>query len=201
MKVIIYDDKESTNQFLYFIQLMPLEISVDVVHNGEDFLNMYKKHSYDVLFLNTNDISGQQLKKEVIKENRFTRIVSINNSLECNDPLGCEYCKTNTNTYRVFKPFTMEALFKSLKDVKCDTDYSDGTLRTKLYILEKAIQDFYFDEDTYRYKIKSSKRNDIFEHIPSLVYLVDMFNKHNIKYVVEESYIQILKEQYYSTTK
>lgn len=193
MKVIIYDDESSIKEFKSLIKIIPFNIKIDETDNYQNFLNMYDKESYDAVFINTNEKQGVQLKNEIIKINSSQRIISINNSLECSDPLGCDHCKENTNSYRIFKPFHVDSLVKSLKNIKCDTNYSDGKLTTKLHIFSKAFNDLEFDEKAYKFIIKNNYNDSIFSHTSSLINLVEVLNNNKIDFIVEDDHIQILK--------
>lgn len=190
MRVIIYDSNvNSLQEFCKIMQSLPFDIVVDKFSESEEFIKIYENSSYDIVYIDFKDGKGSYLKDKIFNINPSQKIVSINNSFECTDSIDCEHCRKSTNNFRIFKPFNIMDIANSLKDVKCEMNYCDGKLNSKLAIIAKSFMDFTFDEPTLRFVISQGKE-DILSH-NSLMSLVNMLRTNNIEHSVEESFIQV----------
>jgi len=189
MKILIYDnDINSLQHFCNLVNLLPQDVQIDKIVSIEDLMETYKKHSYDVVFIDFNDDHSIDLKIQILEHNPLQRIVSINNNLYCKES-NCDSCRENTNSYRIFKPYNISELLKSFQNVKCEMNYCENNLNTKLTIISKSFKDLIYDHLNYKFIIDTGDK-DILKYT-NLIKLTELLSKNNIKYEVNKNHIQV----------
>lgn len=190
MRILIFENNdENLNDLCLLINMVDTDISIDKTIKETDILRLYKTHSYDIVFINCNNKIGIDLKNQIREINTKQKIIVVNNGFHCSEPNGCSYCKANTNTLRIFEPYTIVDIINSFKDVKCKVDYCNSDIQTKLIIISKQYKDLVYNEDNNTFSGLNGKK-DIISH-SSIVNLATDLTANNINFTIEENLINI----------
>lgn len=190
LNAIVFDKKkESQEELIELFNSLSFEINIERVADSNEFIKRYQSSSYDIVFIVFNSDLSSKLLQKVMRMDPRQKIVSINNNLECSGLISCKYCKSETNNFRMFQPFTINDIIKVIKNEKCEIDYCDGSEVSKLYIIAKTINSFSFIKKSYRF-VTSTSYKDILNN-PNLLDLVSILNKNKIQYTIDENFVQI----------
>ncbi len=150
--VIIDDDKDTVNVFAEYLEMLNVRV-VSAGYNGRDAVELYKRHTPDVLFLDLSmpEYDGTYGLREIRNIDPKAKVVIITADLNAKDSDKLEQLGP---TEIFFKPFDMEQI-KSLI-AKITLEKNSGTLVNNE---KKALISFTITQALL--KISPSATNDI----------------------------------------
>lgn len=188
MRILIYDNNlEDLENLCMMVQDLPFDTFIDKLSDVDDFIHVYNRHEYNIVFIDVNYNEGKELVRFIEKKNPSQRIAVINNGGKVFSHQKCSFCKENFNKYRVSKPVNMQEVINVFKGKKCEYN-SDDRLLTKLMILSKPYLFMELDKKSLKFTSKNST-----SFISSVVNLTEELSANDINYEVHEDYIQILE--------
>lgn len=190
MKLLLFEkDIKNLEQLCMLLNTVPKEKSIDKTLDQNKLLNMYKKNRYDLVFINCNHQEGIDLKKEIRLLNPKQKVIAVNNTFNCAEPKGCEYCKESTSTLRIFEPYNIKDIVNAFKDVQCEHDYCNDDIETKLVILSKEYHDIIFNAKNKSFSICAGNEDLLSHH--SVVDLSQKLKSNNIPFVIEKNALRV----------
>ncbi len=191
MNILIYDNNiNDLEMFCKLFDYLPFDTQINKLTESEDFKMVYDNEKFDIVFVDLNNECGRELLHFVLHTNPEQRLVTINNSFECFEEHGCDFCKSNYNKLRLVKPLNVVDLTNVIKGNKCKYEYCNEGLLTKLLVISKSHEhlNFNMEKMQFSYLDKSDFSLNIIELTQELLI-------NGIKYEVYENYIQIIDEK------
>lgn len=191
MRILTFENNEKNLNDLYRLtDRIAIEKTIDATFDSNELLQIYKQNSYDIVLINCNNEVGIKLKNEIRQLNPSQRVVVVNNKLNCNESTNCDYCKNNTNTLRIFEPYSIEDIIRLFKDQKCEHNYCHPDTQTKLLIISKGYNDLNYNPTNNTFSTSSGKK-DILSHL-SVIDLCQELKKNNINFTIENNVLKVL---------
>jgi DNA-binding NarL/FixJ family response regulator len=189
MKVLIYDnDHNDIEHFHGLLENIPFDMDIKKYTDYSALKNDFKLEKHDLIFIDMDSDNSVVLLKYIKEQSPQQRVVVFNNSLDCVEKKGCEYCKETYNQSRIIKPANYQDIIYVLKNAHCEYNYCDADILTKLVVLSKPFHTLKLDMNSLQVHHSNSNSNLAISNTIDFTKLLD---KNNIKFDVLENYIQI----------
>lgn len=190
MKILIFENNEKNISDLNALfKTISLDISSDHALDDKQLFKLYKKNPYQMVFINCNNDVGINIKNKIRQLNPDQKVVIVNNSFRCSDSKGCTHCKNNSNTIRIFEPYRITEVVKAFKNQKCDHDYCQKDLHTKLLIISKKYTDIVYNQHNKTFSVAHGNK-DLLTHL-SIIDLSQQLHNNNINFSIENNVLKI----------
>jgi len=186
IKVLIYDnDQDDSKYILSILYVLNVEITMDRISSYDEGIELFKTHSYDIIFLDYFNDIGKNLIEFILKNNPKQRVITISDIHECATKHGIEFCLNNYNRERILRPLEYIDVIKIFKTNEyIDEKHSSDILLLKLRQIEKtlrlAVSDFEFDIVNLIFMNKEKKLYSSYFFL-----IIEKLDTYNIQYKVD----------------
>lgn len=103
MKILFIDNKSIQNSIRIGLLEQMAHHDVHLVDGMEEAMASYLKESPEMVLIDFTISFGLEVLQKILEINPSQHIISISDSLDCSELLGCDYCLANYNKKRVLK--------------------------------------------------------------------------------------------------
>lgn len=103
MKILFIDEKSIQNSIRAGLLEQLAHHEVYLTDNYEDAMELYTRESPDMVVLEFTVYFGMDALFKILKLNPQQQIITLSDSLDCSELIGCDHCLHNYNKKRVLK--------------------------------------------------------------------------------------------------
>lgn len=103
MKILFIDEKSIQNSIRTALLEQLAHHEVYLTDNYEEAMEFYTKESPDVVVLEFTVYFGMDALFKILKLNPEQQIITLSDSLDCSELIGCDHCLNKYNKKRVLK--------------------------------------------------------------------------------------------------
>lgn len=103
MKILFIDSKSIQNSIRIGLMEQMAHHEVYLTDNYEEAMEYYKRESPDVVILEFTVYFGMDALFKILKLNPQQQIITLSDSIDCSELIGCDHCLRNYNKKRVLK--------------------------------------------------------------------------------------------------
>jgi hypothetical protein len=192
MKILIYDNNPADlSKLCAMLESLPMNFLIDKVSHYTDCIELYDKHTYDMVFIDFADEIGKKILSYILEKNPKQKIITISDIYECSEKRGCDFCTTTYNKKRVTKPIQEIELFKILSKKEPCKLYCKSDFLIKLEIISKGINYLTFDREHFIF-LKNGQNHH--KEMGDIIRLTYGLTEANINFVIVQNGVKIITD-------
>lgn len=123
MKILFIDNESIQNSIRIGLLEQMAHHDVHLCHEHDDVMSYYNEHKPDMVLIDFSIESGAEILKEILELMPTQPIITISDSIDCSELLGCEFCLKNYDKKRVLKHQGIQELLyliDNFEDMHCE---------------------------------------------------------------------------------
>ncbi len=195
IRILIFDNNLNDLNLLHeLIKNMPIETLIDKVSTYNDFILLFKNHTYEQVFIDFMDPKGKDLAQYVKKNRPEQNLILLNEHYNCMYTHDCNSCKEHYNTHTLIKPITQNQIIKVItKNFECE-NYEKSELEFNLEKAKRVIHNNYPYVKVKDNQVLLASISDSLK-TTALVGITDLLSKSSIQYeLIDHQKIMIINK-------
>jgi len=103
MKILFIDDQSIQNSIRIGLLEQMAHHDVHLISNEQEAMSFYTQELPDIVLIEFTISFGMDILYKILEINPLQKIITLSDSIDCSEFLGCDYCQENYNKRRVLK--------------------------------------------------------------------------------------------------
>lgn len=185
MRILLYDnDPDELESLYYMLSAISEEFHIDKVMDTDHGQTLYKQHTYEYIFINTDCNYGKAFIQDITEKNPGQNLIALSDSISCTDNLKCDFCKEKENKFLLVRPIYSNDLFYILLGkIKRPSYCENNHMLMKLKKIDQNFSNFdlCIESKTFINKNSFLKREHKIGNVLTQLHI------HNIEYELDQT--------------